>query len=83
MGHKAKELEGQMTNAMTRYGRQRALAVFADWTDRIAKGEIPKEAPPRPSGVERNLVITIWDWGHGHFVPRRGQHRPAQSHVQR
>jgi hypothetical protein len=36
--------------------------VFADWTDRIAAGAYPKEAPPRPSGVERNLVISLWDW---------------------
>jgi hypothetical protein len=42
-------------------GEQRSL--FADWTDRIAAGEYPKEAPPRPSGVERNLVLTLWDWG--------------------
>ena len=37
--------------------------LFADWTDRIAKGEAPKQAPPRPKGVERNLVVTLWDWG--------------------
>lgn len=37
--------------------------VFADWTDRIAKGETPKQVPPRPAGLERNLVITMWDWG--------------------
>src|SRR5262245_6248165 len=36
---------------------------FADWTDRIARGEAPKAPPPRPSGVERNIVITEWDWG--------------------
>ncbi len=36
---------------------------FADWTDRIARGEGPKVAPPRPRGVERNLVVTTWDWG--------------------
>jgi hypothetical protein len=36
---------------------------FADWTDRIAKGELPKEKPKRPAGLERNLVISIWDWG--------------------
>ncbi len=36
---------------------------FADWTDRIARGEAPKAAPPRPAGVERNIVITEWDWG--------------------
>jgi len=25
-------------------------------------GRYPKEAPPRPQGVERNVVITQWDW---------------------
>src|SRR5712675_62780 len=35
---------------------------FGDWTDRVAKGELPKAKPPRPSGVERNIVITSWEW---------------------
>jgi hypothetical protein len=35
--------------------------MFADWTDRIVAGEVPP-APPRPSGVERNIVISQWDW---------------------
>jgi hypothetical protein len=35
---------------------------FADWTDRIAAGELPHEDPPRPSGLERNLVLTVRDW---------------------
>jgi hypothetical protein len=35
--------------------------MFADWTDRIAAGEVPS-APPRPQGQERNVVITQWDW---------------------
>jgi hypothetical protein len=53
-----------MNTFLTRWnGRDRALAVYADWTDRIAAGEYPKEAPPRPQGVERNVVITEWDWG--------------------
>src|SRR6185503_2196038 len=43
-------------------GMQRTVALFADWTDRIAAGEVPP-APPRPSGVERNIVITEWNWG--------------------
>jgi hypothetical protein len=37
--------------------------VIADWTDRIRNGEAPKIAPPRPIGVERNLVVSLWDWG--------------------
>jgi len=36
---------------------------FADWTDRIAKGDLPHAKPPRPQGVERNIVITEWEWG--------------------
>jgi hypothetical protein len=35
---------------------------FGDWTDRVAKGELPKAKPPRPTGVERNIVVTTWDW---------------------
>ena len=50
-----------MVNSLTRMGGPRALAMFADWTDRIAAGELPP-APPRPQGVERNVVITEWDW---------------------
>jgi len=52
---------GQMINSLNNWGRARALAMFADWTDRIAAGEVPP-APPRPQGVERNVVITEWDW---------------------
>ena len=52
----------QMSNVMNRFGRDRGLTMFADWSDRIAAGEVP-EAPPRPSGVERNVVLTMWEWG--------------------
>jgi hypothetical protein len=50
-----------MIAGLAQLGRERALAMFADWTDRIAKGELPP-APPRPQGLERNVVITMWDW---------------------
>jgi hypothetical protein len=36
---------------------------FGDWTDRVAKGELPKNKPQRPQGVERNIVVTSWEWG--------------------
>jgi hypothetical protein len=42
---------------------QRALALFAAWTDRIAAGALPKAKPSRPQGIERNVVVTLWDWG--------------------
>ena len=51
----------QMSGALNQFGRDRVLAMFADWTDRIAKGEVPS-APPRPQGIERNVVVTLWDW---------------------
>ena len=52
---------GSMSSGLDRLGRQRALEMFADWTDRILVGEVPP-APPRPKGVERNVVVTQWDW---------------------
>ena len=51
----------EMDNMMRRLG-PRALKMYADWTDKIAAGTLPP-APPRPAGVERNTVITMWDWG--------------------
>jgi hypothetical protein len=50
-----------MVTTMNSFGKDRAIAMFADWTDRIAGGEVPP-APPRPQGLERNVVITEWDW---------------------
>ncbi len=50
-----------MMGGINALGNRRALAMFADWTDRIAAGELPP-VPPRPQGAERNLVITQWDW---------------------
>jgi hypothetical protein len=50
-----------MMQGMSSLGMARALKMFADWSDRIAKGELPP-APPRPQGIERNIVITQWDW---------------------
>ena len=51
-----------MIGSINRLDTQRAFALFGDWSDRIAKGEIPFAKPQRPSGKERNLVITLWDW---------------------
>jgi hypothetical protein len=35
---------------------------LADWTDRIAAGELPAAKPDRPRGIERNVVATVRDW---------------------
>jgi hypothetical protein len=47
-------IAGQLGGAPYKY--------FGDWTDRVAKGELPKNKPARPTGLERNLVVTTWDW---------------------
>ncbi len=52
----------QMLSAIDGLGKPRALTMFAEWTDRIAAGDVPTAEPPRPQGIERNLVITEWDW---------------------
>ena len=38
-----------------------AMALWTDWVDRIKNGEVPP-TPPRPQGIERNLVLTFWDF---------------------
>ena len=50
-----------MVRSMAAFGTQ-GYDMFADWIDRIMAGEVPPE-PPRPEGLERNLVLTLWEWG--------------------
>jgi hypothetical protein len=52
-----------MARDITRLDTEMALRLFGDWTDRIAAGELPFAKPERPRGIERNVVITQWDWG--------------------
>ncbi len=51
-----------MDGYLRRFGAERAVAMYADWTDRIMAGEVPPP-PPRPRGRERNVVLTLWEWG--------------------
>jgi hypothetical protein len=51
-----------MSFGLAQLGAERATAEFAAWTTRIANGELPERDPPRPEGIERNIVITQWDW---------------------
>jgi len=50
-----------MMRGISAFGIGRALQMFSDWTTRIANGEVPPQ-PPRPQGIERDVVITEWDW---------------------
>ena len=58
----AGQARSNMSVTLNRFGAQKALALFADWTDRIAAGELPFAKPERPQGVERNVVLTMWEW---------------------
>jgi len=72
-----------MTNmalSLGNMGAERALKQFADWTDRIAAGELPFAKPERPKGVERNLVVTMWNFSSPQYYLHDGissyQHNP-------
>src|SRR5271170_6889506 len=52
-----------MAGALGRQDPKVAISNLANWTDRIAAGELPFAKPQRPQGLERNVVITQWDWG--------------------
>ena len=55
-----------MYGVLQSQGQTRSLKVYSDWTERVAKGEVPAVTPPRPTGIERNLVLTLWDVGDDH-----------------
>ena len=52
-----------MLNPLTQVLGSVPFKYFGDWTDRVAKGELPHGKPTRPQGVERNIVVTTWEWG--------------------
>jgi len=62
---------GQAGGSMVRIAAQTLkglpIKYMAEWTDRVAAGEIPAHQPERPSGVERNVVATIRDWSSPQF----------------
>lgn len=68
VGDSGQMIANLMGNLMTRFGRERGLKMYADWTDKIRNGALPPEAPPRPKGKERNVVLSMWDWGDSTFV---------------
>ena len=53
-GQMARQAEQLLDGLPTKY--------LAEWTDRIAAGEVPSVIPERPTGIERNVVATVRDW---------------------
>ncbi len=52
---------GFMTRTWTGMGIEAVSEMYGSWSDRIADGALPP-VPERPQGMERNVVITQWDW---------------------
>jgi hypothetical protein len=69
--------EGTTVDAL---GRDITTNALSTWAARIARGDVPS-APARPSGIERNVVITQWDWGGGrsyiHDIISTDKRRPT------
>jgi hypothetical protein len=53
---------GNMTNQAAGQLQGLPYKYMSEWTDRIAAGELPATQPQRPSGAERNVVVTVRDW---------------------
>jgi hypothetical protein len=52
----------QMTNQLAGNFGGAPYKYLGEWTERVAKGELPFAKPQRPQGVERNVVVTSWEW---------------------
>ena len=76
----AGQAEANMATTLGRLGPKKALALFADWTDRIAAGELPSAkpgAPARRRAQRRHQHVGVVD-AEG-LSARRDLHRQAQS----
>jgi hypothetical protein len=51
-----------MAAAFLQFGGEGMAKTMANWTRTVESGAVPP-APPRPQGIERNVVVTLWDIG--------------------
>ena len=62
---------GQAGNSMVRIAADMLkglpIKYLAEWSERIAAGELPAQVPERPQGIERNVVATVRDWSEPRF----------------
>jgi hypothetical protein len=54
-----------MYSLLGQMGKDPTLKTLSGWTEAIEAGAVPP-APPRPTGIERNIVATLWDVGDDH-----------------
>src|SRR3984885_4329414 len=55
-----------MYGLLGQMGKDPTLKSLSDWTRAMDAGEVPELKPSRPTGVERNVVATLWDVGDDH-----------------
>jgi len=68
VGNHAREFSAQMQNNMSPlWPRTRAEDVRRLVRPDRRRRTAPR-IPTRPQGVERNVVVTLWDWADGHFI---------------
>lgn len=53
---------GSMQASFLAFGMDGMAKTMADWTRKVESGATPV-MPPRPQGIERNVVVTLWDTG--------------------
>lgn len=53
---------GSMYGNFVGIGREGMMETMANWTRAVEGGAIPPQ-PPRPQGIERNVVVTLYDIG--------------------
>lgn len=53
---------GSMFGNFAQFGLDAMATTMSNWTDSIAEGALPP-VPPRPAGIERNIVVTLRDIG--------------------
>ena len=52
----------QMTNQLAGNFGGVPFKYLGDWTDRIARANCRRPSRRAPQGIERNIVITSWEW---------------------
>jgi len=78
---KSEQAGGNMVSTLVQIGQQRTLKMFADWTDRIAAGELPS-APRRAQGIERQRCHHAVGLGRPQGLsPRFGDEGPTHPTV--
>jgi len=60
-------------------GADAALKNYADWTDRIAAASCPMPSPRGRRALERNMVVTMWDFSTPKYYLHDGNLRPTAT----